>query len=232
MELTRPGARGLFPRQVVRLRHELVGLDDGQLGQSAEVGLEAPDALLGVHHRVVVSIGRLELDRQAVGDDLTAGLPLVDAGADAQDDAGEVGADHVVGQVVSLGVLAQSAVSLKEAERRHRLEDRGPDGVVVDRAGHDGDEGLAGSELGDRHVIEVQALARVLVAAGQAFEHVHFVLVDRDPLVGVRKGDGSEFLGGGVAGENGIQDLLHVGPPVGVPGMLLTVNFPGYVDRV
>ena len=43
--------------------------------------------------------------RQAVRDDLGAGLPLGHAGAGAQHDTGEVGADHVVGQVVPLGEL-------------------------------------------------------------------------------------------------------------------------------
>ena len=47
-------ARRLFPREVLRLRHQLVGLDDGDLGEPAEVRLEAPDALVRRHHRVVV----------------------------------------------------------------------------------------------------------------------------------------------------------------------------------
>ena len=42
---------------MLRLGHQLVGLDDGQLGQAAEVGLEAPDALLRVEHGVVVPVG-------------------------------------------------------------------------------------------------------------------------------------------------------------------------------
>ena len=41
-----PGAGRLLPGEVGRLGHQLVGLDDGQLGQTAEVGLEAPDPLL------------------------------------------------------------------------------------------------------------------------------------------------------------------------------------------
>ena len=67
-----------------------------------------------------------------------------------------------------------------------------------------------GRELGDRDVVEVQALARVLVAAGEALEHVDLVLVDGDALVGVGEGDRGEVLGGGVAGEDGVEDVLHV----------------------
>jgi hypothetical protein len=138
------------------LGHQLVGLDDAQLGEPAEVGLESPDPLLGVHHRVVVAVVVLQLDREAVGDDLLAGLPQVDRGTGAQDDAGEVGADDVVGQVVALGVLRQPAVALEEPERRERLEDARPDGVVVDGARHDRDQGLVRSELGDGDVVDVQ----------------------------------------------------------------------------
>ena len=50
-----PGAGRLLPGQVRRLGHQLVGLDQGDLGQAAEVGLEAPDPLLRVEHRVVVA---------------------------------------------------------------------------------------------------------------------------------------------------------------------------------
>ena len=76
-----PGGGGLLPGEVGGLGHQLVGLDQRDLGQAAEVGLEAPDPLLGIHHRVVVPVGALELDRQAVGDDLVARLPQVDAHA-------------------------------------------------------------------------------------------------------------------------------------------------------
>ena len=44
----------LLPGEVLRLRHELVGLHDGEVGQAAEVRLEAPDALVGGEHGVVV----------------------------------------------------------------------------------------------------------------------------------------------------------------------------------
>ncbi|MGG8409615.1 alcohol dehydrogenase catalytic domain-containing protein, partial [Streptomyces sp. 12297] len=45
---------------------QLVGLDERDLRQAAEVGLEAPDALLGVEHRVVVAVRGLQLDGEAV----------------------------------------------------------------------------------------------------------------------------------------------------------------------
>jgi len=72
-------------------------------GEPAEVGLEAPDPLLGVKHRVVVTVGALELDRQAVRDDLVTGLPRMHTGAGREYDAGQVRPDHVIGQVVALG---------------------------------------------------------------------------------------------------------------------------------
>ncbi len=89
----------------------------------------------------------------------------------------------MVGQVVPLRQRGQPAVALQEGERRDRLEDRGPDGVVVDRAGHHGDQRLARAELRGRHVLDVQRLPRVLLPAGPALEHPDLVLVDGDAAV-------------------------------------------------
>ncbi len=180
-----PGAGGLLPRQVPGLGHELVGLDDGQLRQTAEVRLEDPDPLLRVEHRVVVAVGALELDGEAVGDDLLAGFPQTHPWAGPQDDAGQVRPDHVVGQVVALGIRGGAAVALEEPEGRHRLEDRGPHGVVVDRARHDGVEGLSRCEIRHGFVVDVQGPARVLVPAVQACEQVDLVPVDGDCAVGL-----------------------------------------------
>jgi hypothetical protein len=44
----------LLPRQVLGLRHQLVGLDDREVGEPAEVRLVSPDALVAAEHRVVV----------------------------------------------------------------------------------------------------------------------------------------------------------------------------------
>ena len=74
----------------------------------------------------------------------------------------------MVGQVVALGELRRAAVALEEPEGRHRLEDRRPHGVVVDRARHHRDERLARGELGRRHLLDVQRPAGVLVAGRQS----------------------------------------------------------------
>ncbi len=47
----------LLPGEVLRLGHQLVRLDQGQLGQAAVVGFVSPDPLVGVEHRVVVPVG-------------------------------------------------------------------------------------------------------------------------------------------------------------------------------
>lgn len=206
--MTRPG-RGLFPGEVSGLGHELVGLDECDLRQAAEVGLEAPDALFGVEHRVVVSVGAFEFDGEAVGDDLVAGVPGVHAGAGAQDDSGQVGADDVVGQVVSFRQFAELAVALQEAEGRHRLEDRGPDGVVVDRAGHHGHQGLTGAEFGHRHLIEVERLARVLLAGVETGEHLGLVLVHGHRAVRIGQRQCGDVGGRAVRRLDGVQDVLH-----------------------
>ena len=69
-------ARGLFPREVRGLRHELVRLHDRDLGEPAEVRLEAPDALVRGHHRVVVRGRVLVVDVQTVRGDDVARLPV------------------------------------------------------------------------------------------------------------------------------------------------------------
>ena len=207
MELTRPGRRRLLPGQVRGLGHELVGLHQRQLGEAAEVGLEAPDALLGVHHRVAVAVGALQLHREAVRDHPVAGLPGVDARPRAQHDAREVRADDVVGQVVARGERRDAAVAAQEAERRQRLEDRRPHGVVVDRARHHGDDRLARAQLGRGDLVDVQALPRVLLRGGDAREHVDLVGVHGDAAVVVGHRDSGERIE--LLGLDRVEDLLH-----------------------
>ena len=205
------GGRRLLPAEVARLGHQLVGLDQGDLGEAAEVGLEPPDALLRVEHRVVVAVGRLQLHRQAVRDDLVAGVPGVDPGTGAQHDARQVGADDVVRQVVALGQRRELPVPLQEGEGGDGLEDRGPHRVVVDGTGHDGDQGLARSQFRHRHVVEVERLARVLLPAGEPGEHLRVLLAHRDGTVGLGQGQSREVGGGGVRCEDRVKDLVHLG---------------------
>jgi hypothetical protein len=187
---------------------QLVGLHDGQLGKTAEVRLESPDALLGIHHRVVVPGRRLKFHAEAVRDHLVAGLPGVHARADAQDDAGSVGSDHVVRQVVSLGVRMRAAVALEEAERRDRLEDARPHRVVVDARRHDGDECLARCEVRHRDVVEMDGLPRILLARLDSLEHQLLVLVDGDGAIGLRDGQRGKVIGRGVGEDRG-ANLVH-----------------------
>jgi hypothetical protein len=176
----------LLPGEVGRHRHQLVGLDHRHVGQRAEVGLEAPDLLVGVEHRVLVALGRLEVDVVAVHGDAVAGVPPGHAGAGAQHHGRRVRADDVVVEVVALTELAEPAHPLEEAEGRQRLEDRGPDGVVVERRRHGGDQHLVGTERRERNLVDVQALARVLVLRGHPVEHVDLVLADDGGAHGAR----------------------------------------------
>ena len=66
--------RRLLPGEVRRLRHQLVGLHQGELAEPAVVGLVAPDALVGGEHRVVVRARVLVVDVVAVHGDRVAGL--------------------------------------------------------------------------------------------------------------------------------------------------------------
>ena len=199
-----PRSGCLLPGQVRRLGEQLVGLHQCDLGQAAEVRLEAPDALFGIHHRVVVAEGAFQLHAQAMGDDLVAGLPRVHARAGAQHDARGIGTDDVVGQIVPLGQLVGLAIALQEAEGRHRFEDRGPHGVVVDARGHDRDQCLTRTQFRKGHLVDVQGAARILVPGGHALEHVGLIGMHRDGSIGL-----GQFHRGDVAGfgplEGGVQ---------------------------
>ena len=84
--------RGLFPREVRGLGHELVGLHQRELAEAAVVGLVAPDALVGGEHRVVVRARVLVVDVVAVHGDRVARLPRPHRRTDAQHHAGGVAA--------------------------------------------------------------------------------------------------------------------------------------------
>jgi hypothetical protein len=75
------------------------------------------------------------------------------------------------------------------------------------------DERLAGAELGEGDLVEVQGLAGVLVPRLLALEHVDLVLVDRDGPVGLGEGESGEVLGRGFGGHR-VENLLHVRAPV------------------
>jgi hypothetical protein len=107
----------LLPAQVGRLGHELVGLDHRDVGQAAEVGLEAPDALVGRQHGVVVGRRVLVVDVVAVDGDLVAHLPVAHGGAGAQHDARGVRADHVVVE----GVPGPHTPSLPRRSRKPKV---------------------------------------------------------------------------------------------------------------
>ena len=121
----------------------------------------------------------------------------------------------------------ERAVALQEAEGRHRLEDRGPDRVVVDGGGHDGHQRLARAELGHRHVVEVERLAGVLVPGVEAGEHLRLVLVHGDRAVGLGERQSGEVGGRWLSGDWIASRISFtvVPPAMRVPGGTLR----GYV---
>ena len=168
----------LLPSQVGGLGHELVGLDHGEVGEAPEVGLEPPDPLVGGQHRVVVGRRVLVVDVVAVDGHPVAGLPVPHRRARPQHDARGVAADDVVRQVVALAPHALPAEAVEEQEGGQGLEDRGPDGVEVDGAGHDGHDRLVGRQLRDRDLVDVDALLRVLLLREHPREQLDVLLVD------------------------------------------------------
>src|SRR5690606_20647894 len=66
-EVGQPVARGLHPAEVLRLGKKLLGLDLGELGEGAPVGLVAPDLLLGAGEGIeTVAFGALSAALVAV----------------------------------------------------------------------------------------------------------------------------------------------------------------------
>ena len=200
--------RRLLPRQVGRLRHQLVGLDDRQVGEPAEVGLEPPDALVGGEHRVVVRRRILVVDGVAVDGHAVAGLPVAHRRPDPQHDARRVGADDVVGQRMACRPRALAGEAVEEAERRQRLEDRRPHRVEVDARRHHRDVRLVGRQLGRGDVADVQALARVLLGGLDAGEHLGVLAPDERRSVVVGDGEAGQLVAAR-ARLDGLQDLLH-----------------------
>ncbi len=153
------------------LRHQLVGLDQGEIGQAAEVGLEPPDPLIVREHRVVVRARALVVDVVAVDGDPVAGLPVAHGRPGPQHHTRGVRADDVVVERVAAPHADLLAQPVEEAEGRERLEDRRPHRVEVDRAGHDRHVGLVGCELGEWDLADLQRFPRVFVRAVESVEH-------------------------------------------------------------
>ena len=158
-------------RQVGRLGHELVRLHQAMSARPPKFVSKPQMRWLVGEHRVVVRARVLVVDVVAVHRDLVADLPVAHRGAGAQHDTGGVRADHVVVEGVARAPDDSLAEPVEESEGRHRLEDARPHRVEVDRARHDDDEGLVGGEFGHGDVVDVQALAGVLVRGGDAVEH-------------------------------------------------------------
>ena len=147
--------RRLLPRQVLRLRHELLRLDARVVGERAPVGLVAPDLLLRAGHRVeAVALRALAARLVAVDDDLVAGLPALDARTDGRDDARGIRAADV--EIVA-GI----------PEDGHRLAHRRPHEVVVHTRRHHPHEHLA--RPGFRHLdgLELHRVDRLAEAFGR-----------------------------------------------------------------
>src|SRR5690606_28278107 len=96
-------ARRDLPAQVLRLAQELLRLHERKLREAAVRRLVAPDLLLLAGHGIeAVARGALATRHVAVQDDLVAGLPARNAGADLPNDARGVAAGDVEGVLVDV----------------------------------------------------------------------------------------------------------------------------------
>ena len=151
VQLTRPGEAASSQVRCAGLGISWLALTSAMSARPPKLVSKPQIRCSRVEHRVVVPVGRPPArPRGSARRPRSPGFHWCTPGPVREHDAGQVGADHVVRQVVPLGQRREPAVALEEAERRHRLEDRGPDGVVVDRARHHRDQRLARAELGQR----------------------------------------------------------------------------------
>src|SRR5579884_666548 len=95
------------------------------------------------------------------------------------------------------------AEALEEPERGQRLEDRRPHRVEVDRARHHRDVRLVGRELGDRDVVDVGRLARVLLVGRDAGEHLLLVGPDDRGPEALRQRERAQLVAGGLVEDGG-----------------------------
>jgi hypothetical protein len=195
----------LLPGQVLGLGQQLAGLDDREVGQAAEVGLEPPGPLVAGHG---VLVGHRVLAVHVRGRDHhpVAGRPAAHGGAGPHHHAGRVRADHVVRLVVPRAPPVLAAEPAQEGERRHRLEGRRPHRVEVDARGQHGDQRLVRRQLRHRHLADVQRPAHVAVV--DPGEDVHV----RPPQVGGAHGGrhraGEQFRRRRT-GQDGFGELRH-----------------------
>ena len=153
----------------------------------------------------------LERDVVRVHEHAIAGLPLAHRRAGAQHDAAGVRADDVRRDVVPLPVAVRLGEALEERERRHRLEDRRPDGVVVHARGEGRDEHLVGRELGCRYLAHPQGERRALLVARELADRLGVLRTQIGADVGVRHGDRAEFVAARPAGDCGADGAREVG---------------------
>ena len=191
-----------------RLGHQLVGLDDGDVGQAAEIGLESPDPLVVGQYRVVVRGRVLVVHVVAVHRDPVTGPPFADRRAHPEHHSGGIGAHHVVVEGVPGAPLALLAEPVQETEGGKGFEDRGPYGVEVDGRGHDRDVGLIRGQLGESDPIDMERLAGVLVVGLHPREHLDLVPPDERRAIGLRKGHLCQLVAGSAV-DDGLEDLIH-----------------------
>ena len=156
-------AGALFPGQVLRPVHELLGLDPGELGEGAVRRLVAPDALGGREHRVAaVAFLVVAVVLVAVDDDLVADLPVADLLADRPDDAAGVGPGDMERRLV-------------DVEGRDRRAERSPDAVIVDARRHHEDQHFAAVQRRRLDDLDLHRAFRLAVALAPDRPGVHLL---------------------------------------------------------
>jgi len=184
---SRGGCGGLLPAEVVRLGISWLDFNERDLGEAAEVGLE-PQMRCSGRASCRVTVARLQLDGEAVRDDLVPGRFQALTPDRCGSTTPEVGADDVVRQVVTALSAHSACRSAPGIRRSPSLEDRGPDRVVVDRGAITATSASPGPSSGTGTSSRWTTCAVLLTGLEPATSPSRLVHGDRAVRVGQRQG--------------------------------------------
>ena len=144
--------RAFFPRQMLRARHQLLGLHVCELCERSIRGFVAPNALAGRKHRVAaVAFFVVAVVLVAMHHDLVADFPAFHFIAHGPNDASSVGSCNMVGCAVAV-------------KRANRLTETCPNTVVIYACRHHEDQHFVAIQNGRIDHFNLEGLIGLAVA--------------------------------------------------------------------
>ena len=140
--------------------------------------------------------------------DLVARLPVTNCTTDAKDNAGGIGTDYVIVEVITLRPLAFTTQTGESPKSTDWLENAAPHRVEVDAGRHHSNDHFVWGHLGHGNLSNMNALTGVLVRTGNSLPHLFVFLADNRRAVGGGQWNGGEFFTRCTI-QDGLEDLFH-----------------------